>query len=101
MNGARDPGVQPERTRLAWRRTTLAAGVVGLLLVRQALIRDAGIAGYGGLAVALLTVLLLAGLAHRRLNGLGAARPAPLGPPAAGAVAACTLVLAAVGVVML
>ncbi|MCX2970390.1 MULTISPECIES: DUF202 domain-containing protein [Streptomyces] len=101
MRAPRDAGVQPERTRLAWRRTTLAYTVAGALLMRQVLAHHPGPAGYGAVAAVLVTGLLLAGLAHRRTGGLGAAPPAPLRPRAAGAVALCTVVLAMVGMVVL
>jgi uncharacterized membrane protein YidH (DUF202 family) len=36
MSGLRDPGAQPERTALAWHRTTLTLIVAGLLCIRLA-----------------------------------------------------------------
>ncbi|MFC8592680.1 DUF202 domain-containing protein [Streptomyces atroolivaceus] len=97
----RDPGLQPERTRLAWRRTTLACTVVALLAVRQAL--HGGSTGAGVLAVALslLAWLGFLGVAHRRVTGMGAARPAPLSPRHALTAAACTVLLAVFAVATL
>ncbi|MEU0063808.1 DUF202 domain-containing protein [Streptomyces albidoflavus] len=47
----RDPGLQPERTRLAWRRTTLSCTVVAVLAARAALHRSGGAAGLLALTV--------------------------------------------------
>jgi len=64
-----DPGLQPERTRLAWRRTLLTLTGVTLLLVRLAL--------GGGLTGALLAGLAVAGwlgalgVTWRRATGTG------------------------------
>ncbi|MEE1929224.1 DUF202 domain-containing protein [Streptomyces sp. TRM 70351] len=100
---ARDAGAQPERTRLAWRRTTLAYAVACALFARQVLAReDAGPAVSAAvLAAGLGAGLVLAWLARRRGHGLTAPRPAPLALPGAALAAGCTVTLAMVGMVML
>lgn len=93
-DAGRDPGLQPERTKLAWRRTTLSCTVVALLAGRQALHGGAG--STAGVAVALSAAAWLGFLwvAHRRMTGLGGGRPQPLSPRGALAATACTLALA-------
>jgi len=62
------PGAQRERTRLAWRRTVLAATVVTLLFLR--------LAGPGAaLAVPFWLAVLVVG--QRRIQALGHARDRP------------------------
>ncbi|KUN77174.1 DUF202 domain-containing protein [Streptomyces griseoruber] len=83
----RDPGLQPERTRLAWRRTTLSSTVAAVLAVKTALHGGASAAGI--VACALVCALWLAFLllAHRRIRAL-AATPAPTAlPPRQAALA--------------
>lgn len=64
-----DPGLQPERTSLSWRRTALSAIVVAALMLRQA-----AQFGWGTAAVAPLVgvgVLLILGLGcYRRGDSL-------------------------------
>ena len=97
----RDDGTQPERTRLAWRRTTLSFAVAAALAVRSALARDAGPAAYVAAALGALGWLLLLRLAHRRIHSL--AGPHPTGSEGRPLVvaAACTLVMTACGLVLL
>ncbi|NEA19618.1 DUF202 domain-containing protein, partial [Streptomyces halstedii] len=64
----RDPGLQPERTRLAWRRTTLSCTVVALLAVRQVVRGGADAAALTGLAAGLLAWLGFLRVAHRRVG---------------------------------
>ncbi|MFF9865627.1 DUF202 domain-containing protein [Streptomyces sp. NPDC013953] len=94
----RDPGLQPERTRLAWRRTTLSATVAAVLAARQALHDDVTAGGLVGAALSLLVWLAFLGLAHRRMQALGTARPRSLAPRGVVATAACTVALAAFAV---
>lgn len=98
---ARDPGLQPERTRLAWRRTTLSATVVAVLAGKQA-IHDGATAA--GLVAASLSALVWIGfltVAHRRIQALGAARPRQLSHRSALLAAACAIAFAAFAVVVL
>ncbi|MFF1958853.1 DUF202 domain-containing protein [Streptomyces sp. NPDC058220] len=90
----RDPGLQPERTRLAWRRTTLACTIVAVLAVRQAIHDGAAAAGLVAAALSALVWLGFLGVAHRRVLALGAVRPPPLPAHGALAAAACTVLLA-------
>lgn len=70
-----DRGLQAERTRLAWRRTVLAATVCTLLLVRLALhpgldqIRATALALTGGCWIGLLL------LTQRRIRAMARAQP--------------------------
>ncbi|MFF3177257.1 DUF202 domain-containing protein [Streptomyces sp. NPDC057900] len=97
----RDPGLQPERTRLAWRRTTLSCTVVALLAGKQALHGGASPAGIVALSLSALAWLGFLRVANRRVQGMGTARPRPLGARAALSATACTVALAVFAAAML
>ncbi|MFC8092788.1 DUF202 domain-containing protein [Streptomyces sp. NPDC057301] len=91
----RDPGLQPERTRLAWRRTTLAGTVVAVLAVRSALQGDVSVVGIVVCALCIGLWLGFLALAHRRISVLASsAEPAALTPRHATAATLCTVALA-------
>ncbi|MEU0740616.1 DUF202 domain-containing protein [Streptomyces sp. NPDC006134] len=97
----RDPGLQPERTHLAWRRTTLSATVAAVLAVRTAL--HAGPSPAAVVAAALCCALWLTflTLAHRRIRALAsAASPPALSPAYATAAALGTVATAVCGAVL-
>ncbi|MFF8914529.1 DUF202 domain-containing protein [Streptomyces sp. NPDC015032] len=97
----RDPGLQPERTRLAWRRTTLSCTVAALLAVRQALHGGASPAAVVAVSLSALAWLGFLLVAHRRVLGMGTPRPQPLSARGALTAAACTIALAVFAVAML
>ncbi|MEV6951962.1 DUF202 domain-containing protein [Streptomyces sp. NPDC051183] len=101
VGAQRDAGLQPERTRLAWRRTTLACSVTAVLALRQVLHGSGSsleVIGAAGIALLWLAFLWVA---HRRMRALAADRPAALAPRAALAAVACTLALASVAVTVI
>ncbi|MEU0674143.1 DUF202 domain-containing protein [Streptomyces sp. NPDC006172] len=107
MSGGRDPGLQPERTRLAWRRTTLSSTVAAVLAGRAAL--HGGVSAAGVVACALCCAAWLGFLilAHRRISGLTGtgrtatvAEPPALSPRHAALAALCTVAVAVCGAVL-
>lgn len=105
----RDPGLQPERTRLAWRRTALALTVIMVLTVRLALTGPpvGGAAGeaFGALVagVAVLGWGAALTVCWRRATGTGPApgygRSLPLVALATAGLALLGTLLAARGLV--
>ncbi|MEV6825141.1 DUF202 domain-containing protein [Amycolatopsis sp. NPDC051102] len=63
-----DPGLQPERTALAWQRTGLTAAVAGVLLLRTGVQTGSVVATVAGCSAT--GVLLLAWHAARRRDRL-------------------------------
>ncbi|MEU8979642.1 DUF202 domain-containing protein [Streptomyces sp. NPDC048309] len=95
--GERDPGLQPERTRLAWRRTTLSSTVAAVLATKTALHGGGSVAGVVACALCCALWLGFLAVAHRRIRVLAASGPG--GPPAltprhATTAALCTVALA-------
>jgi uncharacterized membrane protein YidH (DUF202 family) len=97
----RDPGLQPERTRLAWRRTTLSSTVCAVLAAKTAL--HGGARAEGVVICALCFALWLGFLviAHRRIRALAdTGRPLALAPRHATAAVLCTVAVAVCAAVL-
>ncbi|WP_416969423.1 DUF202 domain-containing protein [Streptomyces sp. 4F14] len=92
---ARDPGLQPERTRLAWRRTTLAKAVAAALAVKTALHGGPTVAGALICAACCALWLTFLAVAHRRIQTLASTpHPPVLTPRLATAAVLCTVATA-------
>lgn len=100
-DAVRDPGLQPERTRLAWRRTTLTYTVVAVLAGRQVIRGDVTAAGVVAAGLGLLVWLAFLWVAHRRMVALDTAEPRALPVRAGVATVVCVICLAAFGVTVL
>jgi hypothetical protein len=76
---AHDPETQPERTRLAWRRTTLTFALVVVLAVREVVVLEDSRTGLAFMAVSLDALAWVAFLilTHRRIRALAASESPP------------------------
>ncbi|OAR27547.1 hypothetical protein A8W25_04760 [Streptomyces sp. ERV7] len=98
----RDPGLQPERTRLAWRRTTLSCTVAAVLAAKQALHGGGTAVGLVAAALSGLVWLGFLAVAHRRIQSLTrSARPEVLRAREAVAALVCVAALALFALAML
>lgn len=66
IHAPRDPGLQPERTALAWRRTILTALCVLVICVRAWTNQPSPMRLAAAVCIGALVVVLGAGLAQRR-----------------------------------
>ncbi|MCW2873759.1 DUF202 domain-containing protein [Actinacidiphila oryziradicis] len=101
QRAARDPGLQPERTRLAWQRTVLSCAVAGVLAGRLALRHGLSPLSDTALALCALAWLTFLAAAQRRARALATEPPPALSTRTAVLAAGCTVALAVFGTLVL
>lgn len=97
-----DPGLQHERTALAWERTAIAVMVAGVLLARyaaQTVHFAIAFAGIGQVVVGGL-VLVWSARHYEDLHGPLRAGTSPIHPTAARIVGIATVVFSGIGLVL-
>ncbi len=97
-----DPGLQHERTALAWERTAIASIVAGVLMARAAAeTLPVGFAAFGLAQVAVGAALLVwSGRHYEELHGPLRAQESPVHPLAARVVGIGTIVFTGIGLVV-
>ncbi|MYZ08554.1 DUF202 domain-containing protein [Streptomyces sp. SID2999] len=97
----RDAGLQPQRTRLAWRRTTLSGTVTAVLAIRASVRASSPLTGAVLVLLCCVCWLGFLALAHLRIRTL-AASPVPptLTPRLAWAATGCAVALAVCAAVL-
>lgn len=96
-DGPWDPGLQPERTALAWQRTGLASCLASLVALRDGIAATApAVTAFAVLALAAALTVVVRSRAElpRRVRALRAGEPLPA-PAAVPAALLCLLALAA------
>jgi uncharacterized membrane protein YidH (DUF202 family) len=95
-----DPGLQPQRTTLAWTRTAIGCGALTGFLVRNAVVTGRLVDVVGAVLTATMTVLVLV-LGRRRRDRIRACLSAGRSPLVPHAVAAVTALVSTAAVAVI
>ena len=100
MSDARAPGLQAERTSLAWSRTALAASVAALLVTRDGVVSHRSALTVAGLLLLGVAVVTLVA-ARRRQSSISRAVAGGRSPASRSGVLLLTALVVALGAAVL